>query len=338
MTLTQELMRLADEAKRLVRLALDSTDDFDDEWRINKPALMLLAKIDNTIAALTASQGESEPVSVSPDADRILRASVPDHWKGCTSPIGSVQSYIAELEQALIAQGVDLDELGESEPPQSGARCKCGEKLAADCDDEWGPNCDLGNNPAYARRAPAESAESVDAALGIVRSAPQTGGAVAQWSIRVVEDEERSWLRLRSPDGREASLSCARGSLTAQILQDYSIAALAALPLPEEAADETAWLVECDGKWPGLGHAGPIQWLAITSKLGGYGACELTLTSDASKALRFARREDAEAAMRMHLGGHDRPEMRAGFTVTEHMWPDLAHPAAPGQAQTEEGQ
>ena len=30
--------------------------------------------------------------------DRMLRSSVPDRWKGCTSPVGSVQSYIAELE------------------------------------------------------------------------------------------------------------------------------------------------------------------------------------------------------------------------------------------------
>ena len=30
--------------------------------------------------------------------DRIMRASVPDRWKSCTSPVGAVQSYIAELE------------------------------------------------------------------------------------------------------------------------------------------------------------------------------------------------------------------------------------------------
>lgn len=35
------------------------------------------------------------------DEDRILRASVPERHKGCASPIGAVQSYIAELEQAL---------------------------------------------------------------------------------------------------------------------------------------------------------------------------------------------------------------------------------------------
>ena len=35
------------------------------------------------------------------DEDRILRASVPEKWKHCASPIGSVQSYIAELEEML---------------------------------------------------------------------------------------------------------------------------------------------------------------------------------------------------------------------------------------------
>ena len=29
---------------------------------------------------------------------RVMRASVPDRWKSCTSPVGAVQSYIAELE------------------------------------------------------------------------------------------------------------------------------------------------------------------------------------------------------------------------------------------------
>lgn len=33
--------------------------------------------------------------------DRVLRASVPDRHKGCTSPVGAVQSYIVDLEQRL---------------------------------------------------------------------------------------------------------------------------------------------------------------------------------------------------------------------------------------------
>ena len=40
---------------------------------------------------------------MSPDEDRILRSSVPERWKDCTSPIGAVQSYIAELQVAIAA-------------------------------------------------------------------------------------------------------------------------------------------------------------------------------------------------------------------------------------------
>ena len=34
------------------------------------------------------------------DMDRLLMASVPHRWKSCKSPVGAVQSYIAELEAA----------------------------------------------------------------------------------------------------------------------------------------------------------------------------------------------------------------------------------------------
>jgi hypothetical protein len=49
--------------------------------------------------------------------DRVLRSSVPDRHKGCTSPVGAVQNYIGELEQALMAATGKLsvdDALGES--------------------------------------------------------------------------------------------------------------------------------------------------------------------------------------------------------------------------------
>lgn len=32
--------------------------------------------------------------------------------------------------------------------------CRCGDRPASDCDEEWGPECDLGNNPEFARKAP----------------------------------------------------------------------------------------------------------------------------------------------------------------------------------------
>lgn len=48
----------------------------------------LLAEIDR----LRAERAERES---------ILRASVPEEFDGCTSPVGAVQGYIATLEQAV---------------------------------------------------------------------------------------------------------------------------------------------------------------------------------------------------------------------------------------------
>lgn len=45
---------------------------------------------------------------MSPDEDRVLRSSVPERWKNCASPIGAVQSYIAEMERALAHLGYDV--------------------------------------------------------------------------------------------------------------------------------------------------------------------------------------------------------------------------------------
>lgn len=39
--------------------------------------------------------------------------------------------------------------------------CKCGDRPADECDEEWGPNCDLGNNPAHVKVAQQPSGEVV---------------------------------------------------------------------------------------------------------------------------------------------------------------------------------
>lgn len=39
--------------------------------------------------------------------DRVLRSSVPERWKGCADPVGSVQSYIAELEKIAQDHGIN---------------------------------------------------------------------------------------------------------------------------------------------------------------------------------------------------------------------------------------
>lgn len=117
---------------------------------------------------------------------------------------------------------------------------------------------------------------------------------------------------------REAAWKGLSDAIDAALVQPPE--APAAVEVSRLAEDEHGWLIECDGKWPYLGSVAPLSWLTVRGKLSGYGEQEFYTTHDASQALRFSRREDAEAILRMHLGGHDRPEMRAGFTITEHMW------------------
>lgn len=74
-----------------------------------------LRKIRKVIAAdRIARQGE--PVGKLAEWDRILRASVPERWKHCTSPVGAVQSYIAELERATQAAAPDAEDAREQQP------------------------------------------------------------------------------------------------------------------------------------------------------------------------------------------------------------------------------
>ena len=43
----------------------------------------------------------NETVARLKEIDYLLRSSVPERYKGCTSPVGAVQSYIVELEQEV---------------------------------------------------------------------------------------------------------------------------------------------------------------------------------------------------------------------------------------------
>ncbi len=46
-------------------------------------------------------------------------------------------------------------------------QCSCGDRPKGECPGEWEPGCDLGNNPAFARRVPLEQ-EPVASAEGKV--------------------------------------------------------------------------------------------------------------------------------------------------------------------------
>lgn len=88
---------------------------------------------------------------------------------------------------------------------------------------------------------------------------------------------------------------------------------------------ERAWLVE----WRFNG----VQWLYLT---GG----SFNFTSDPNRALRFARREDAEAAMAWAREFDRRRGLRetGETTVTEHEWTSTMRSASPqAPAQRDEG-
>jgi hypothetical protein len=55
----------------------------------------------------------------------------------------------------LMIQATDTLRAALEQPEQ----CSCGDRLKDQCPGEWEPGCDLGNNPAFARRVALEQPE-----------------------------------------------------------------------------------------------------------------------------------------------------------------------------------
>src|SRR5208337_2476327 len=70
-------------------------------------------------------------------------------------------------------------------------------------------------------------------------------------------------------------------------------------PQASEPPDEVAWLIERDGP----------QWLFVAGDM-------LEWSSDSLRALRFSRKQDAEAFLVINAGLY----MHCGLKVTEHKW------------------
>lgn len=106
--------------------------------------------------------------------------------------------------------------------------------------------------------------------------------------------------------------------------------ALAAQPVAGAVAtDETGWLIEHSGEiLPGAEQRAQVGWLRVQMKFNGYGAREFGFTHDANEALRFARREDAEAVLATHIGARPPDWYSKPFSVTEHVWPAATQPQA----------
>ena len=70
-------------------------------------------------AAVKMRRLESEIQSM----DRLMRASVPPRWKSCKSPVGAVQSYIAELEAANAELLESLISIAEDSSDEGAREC-----------------------------------------------------------------------------------------------------------------------------------------------------------------------------------------------------------------------
>lgn len=117
--------------------------------------------------------------------------------------------------------------------------------------------------------------------------------------------------------------ACGEDPIPLLIEQWNRRAALSAQPVAGAVAtDETGWLIEHSGEiLPGAEQRAQVSWLRVQMKFNGYGAREFGFTHDANEALRFARKEDAEAVLAMHLGADPPDWYSKPFSVTEHMWP-----------------
>lgn len=86
--------------------------------------------------------------------------------------------------------------------------------------------------------------------------------------------------------------------------------------------EQRGWLIEHHSNLcPGQEHERDcITWLCVSGRADGFGEKEFAYTPDADKALRFARKEDAEAVLAMHLGAAPPAWYGRPFSVTEHIW------------------
>jgi hypothetical protein len=107
-------------------------------------------------------------------------------------------------------------------------------------------------------------------------------------------------------------------------------AALSQQAAPAEPVAQSGWLIEHSGKLTDE-FQGQISWLCVKFKFEGHGAREFGYTHDSNKALRFSRKEDAEAVMAMHLGASPPKWYSAPYSVTEHQWIDTTPPAPEAQ-------
>lgn len=149
--------------------------------------------------------------------------------------LGARNAEIRTLRQLYCAASAASEMLAappaQAEP--AAPICACGDRPAAQCDEEWGPNCDLGNNPAHVRVvSDPEAAARVDKALGIVRPAAQEGAQPVAFVS--VETLSRMFESLEGLDTEQRGYHWKKGwNAALRQVMDYTHPPQAAQPEPQ---------------------------------------------------------------------------------------------------------
>ena len=142
-----------------------------------------------------------------------------------------------------------------------------------------------------------------------VRAAAVPSGCLIPYGVVHHADAE---LIARAPD-MAAELTTLRTEVE-RLRAELTIMRRKVEALRTASAGSRGWLVE----WR---YHGSVQWLYLWSAAGG----GFSFTADASKALRLARREDAEAVLGWARVMDSKRGLRSStFLVTEHVWESAA--------------
>jgi hypothetical protein len=131
----------------------------------------------NGSAIVNRASGEAipadEPVFIFRARDKYAADVIGDYAaQFCTDPAhaAAVEARFIQFSEWAEAHPERMKEPDTAPQPASspvaaeGQKCECGDRPASECDEQWGPNCDMGNNAAHARVSTVDPAV-IDAAL-----------------------------------------------------------------------------------------------------------------------------------------------------------------------------
>lgn len=209
--------------------------------------------------------------------------------------------------------------------------CACEDRPASQCPGEWEPGCDLGSNPAHVRVHHMSADEQaalkralLSGATVLDDKAQPVGEPVAlPLEARLIEIakalppmETLGWINGDACEPDYAIKGYTRQQVLAVLAEHWTATPPAQ---PAAPADETGWLIEMKIDAHLLWWCGEFdsteEW---SSRL------IARMVNDANKAVRFARREDAQRALDGLFAARPCPLFRRApelYSVQEHMWP-----------------